>query len=459
MKIVVYLAKDANDDPERYVVKDNSIDITVDTYDDIKTLCQNDIIEEHIRDYFRERGYFYSNVDIEKYLYKNQDTLQIECYDNEINIEDIVKFIKNNDLNKFNKVIVSLTDEQYSDMDKFIDQDLPENIVFKLPDNSLEISYDELIKTINSVDNIINQIKDLSPFEQIMYLYDYVRDKVYCDDNDDKYSARNLTSVLLGDKRVCLGYANIFNIALKKLNIKTLKEIIVEKDEKKGHARNIVYINDPKYKLDAIMFFDPTFDSKKENNDDSFLQNYTFFARPLSYFKNNEREKYNSIIIPFYDLTKEDQIAIINSMSEIDDIKKDDFLFSTSKLSKLCNKNINVIDYMDLSTCNINLNKVTEQYNSIYDLLEKQISPEDFTRCLVEVRKKQEKLNPERFHLDIDQIVTTVYNRFKPESKEIELLLSIFGQKYFTIEDAKKITKKVLGKNNHPSIQKKKTSW
>ena len=54
-------------------------------------------------------------------------------------------------------------------------------------------------------------------------------------------------------------------------------------------------------------------------------------------------------------------------------------------------------------------------------------------------------------------MVTTIHNRFKPKSNEEELLLSIFGQKFFTEEDAKKIAQKILGKNNQSSFQKKKS--
>ena len=45
-----------------------------------------------------------------------------------------------------------------------------------------------------------------------MYAYDMVRDKIYAevDENDDKMISRNLSTALLGDKIVCLGYANVF---------------------------------------------------------------------------------------------------------------------------------------------------------------------------------------------------------------------------------------------------------
>ena len=50
-----------------------------------------------------------------------------------------------------------------------------------------------------------------------------------------------------------------------------------------------------------------------------------------------------------------------------------------------------------------------------------------------------------------------INHNVRSQSNEEELLLSIFGQKFFTEEDAKKIAQKILGKNNQSSFQKKKS--
>lgn len=457
MKLIVYL-ESAEVEPEyRYILDQESFGITVNKEDNIKQLCQLEKIENCIREYFRERGYFYTHEDILKYLYSNYDLLQIECHDDNIHTEDIIHFIKNNDLKQFNKVLLLLDENKYNEIDKFLNQDFPENVVFKLPDNFSEISYEELIKTVNAVNNITDEVRDLSPLEQIMFLYDIIRDRVYCDDINDKMSARDLTSVLLGDKIVCLGYASIFHIALKKLGINITKEIIRENNSKKGHARDMVYISDFKYNVCAIASFDLTFDSKKEENDDSFLQSYKFFARPLSYFKKKEKNKYHSELIPFFDLEGEKQLETINNMCELDDIKNNDFLFSMMKIGKLCNKKIGIVNFIDWSTGRIDMDSVKNQYNEFTMLLETEIDPETFARCFVAVRQKQQQLSPERFHLDKDEVISITHNRYKPETTEEELLLTILGKSYFSEQDAKKIAKKVLGKNNQPNIQKQKS--
>lgn len=457
MKLIAYLDFNGEDDEYRYVIKEKSIDITVNPSDNLEQLCKLENIEEPIRDYYRERGYFYREEDIEKYKYDNQRILQIESYDPNVVISDIISFIRNNNLKQFNKIIINLNENQYSEMDQFINQDLPDNIVFKLPDNSYEISYSDYIKTVEAVNNITDNAKDLSPFEQIMYLYDEIRDRVYCEDESNKLSARDISSVLLGDKIVCLGFANMFNIALKKLGINTMKEIIRKNTSTKGHARNIIYIDDPKYNINAILFFDLTYDCKKQNNDDSFFQNYANFARPLSYYKDIERNYNHSETIPFFDLDRDYGFTIINNIKELDDIENHDFLFSMMKIKKLRNHKFDVFSCIDYQTGKVNQKKLKQEYRECFSLLEQEIDPETFAKCLVEVRKKQQELNPDRFQLTFDDIKITIHNRFKPENKEIELLLSIFGEKFFTEEDAREITKKVLGKNNQIPFQKQKS--
>lgn len=457
MKLIAYLDQNAVNDNYRYVIKDDSIDITVAPNDNLEQLCKSEDIKESIREYYRERGYFYKEEDILKFMVQNKDILEIESCTNTIHVEDIISFMQNNSLEKFNKITIVLNQNQYCEIDKLINQELPKNTFFKLPDDSLEISYEDYIKTVEAVNSITEEIKELSPLEQIMYLYDEIRDRVYCDDETDKMSARNVSSVLLGDKIVCLGFANIFNIALKKLGINTVKEIIWKNNSRKGHARNIVYINDTKYNLNSLSFFDLTFDSKKCENDDTFLQSYAYFFRPLSFFKDVERKSYYSETISFFDLDSESQLNTIKNMTKLDDIKNQDFLFSMMKLRKLYDKDLEVLTFIDFSTGNINLDKVIQEYNKCINLLEREINPEAFAECFATVRKKQQELNPERFHLSFDDMVTTIHNRFKPKSNEEELLLSIFGQKFFTEEDAKKIAQKILGKNNQSSFQKKKS--
>lgn len=457
MKLIVYLDFEAEEDKYRYVVKDKSIDITVSPDENLAKLCEFDRMEEPIREYFRERGYFYKKEDMLEYMYQNQEILQIESYAPNIHAEDIVSFIRKNNLDQFTKTVIVLNENQYQEIDQFMSQDLPENIVFKLPDNSSEISYDDYIKTVEAVHNITDKIQDLSPLEQIMYLYDTIRDRVYCEDDLDKMSARNISSVLFGDKIVCLGFANIFNVALKQLGIHTMKEIICKNNIRKGHARNIVYIDDPKYEFNSISFFDLTFDSKKQESDDSFLQSYTYFARPLSYFKEKERKTNHSETIPFFDLNEKERLNTIHNINELDDIKSHDFLFSMMKIGKLSDKTLNLLSFIDILTGKIKKNSVEEEYHKYNSLLETNISPETFAKCLFNVRMKQQEINPERFHLDFDDMVTTIHHRFKPESSEEELLLSIFGQKFFTEEDAKVIAKKVLGKNNQSHFQKAKS--
>lgn len=136
------------------------------------------------------------------------------------------------------------------------------NIYFNLIGNSELITFDEYKATIDKISTMINEIEkyNFSPMEKIMYVYDIVRNKIYIevDENEDKMLSRNLSSSLLGDKIVCVGYAKIFRTLLQKLGI-TCKELYLHHpDRKGGHARNVIYVKDEKYDIDGVYYFDPT---------------------------------------------------------------------------------------------------------------------------------------------------------------------------------------------------------
>ena len=107
-----------------------------------------------------------------------------------------------------------------------------------------------------AIDDIVAKINkyNLSPIEQIMYAYDLVRDRVYQleDDGEDYSVSRDISSVLFGDKIVCVGFAEIFSKVLDALNIRNVLFTIVGR--KSGHMRNAVYVNDSKYDIHGVFF-------------------------------------------------------------------------------------------------------------------------------------------------------------------------------------------------------------
>lgn len=212
----------------------------------------------------------------------------IEFISIETDEELIVKYIEKNPILKTQKIILpkihkldlSDLEETKNKFSKYID-----NIYIYLEGNGTPISISESEKTVKAIDAIVDTIKkfNFSPLEQLMYVYDLTRDRIYTDEdsvNDSCLVSRDLTAALFGDKIVCAGFAKIFNVILKKLNIKSAYYNLVPNGKlSSGHVRNMVYVEDPKYNVRGVYLFDPTWDSKQKDGDNNFLKSYRFFAK------------------------------------------------------------------------------------------------------------------------------------------------------------------------------------
>lgn len=150
------------------------------------------------------------------------------------------------------------------------------------------IHYQEKIKIIR------NEIyeKNLSPLERLMYAYDYVKSKPFKMSNDDsKNGLPHLT--IDGDSIVCRGYCSLLNEILfgdEDIKISDISfEVYNEKKELIDyHDRNLVIVNDQKYKIKGAYFLDPTADSYNEENKKIFGSDYQktdlyeYFLRKLT---------------------------------------------------------------------------------------------------------------------------------------------------------------------------------
>lgn len=159
-----------------------------------------------------------------------------------------------------------------------------QNIYFYIEGNTQPISITDFEKTYNIINDIVSKIKklNLSPLEQIMYIYDLVRDRIYTKEliTEPPFISRDLTSVLLGNRIVCVGYANIFNQILQNLGIISKKEHLQNIDQNEpNHVRNIVYIQDKTYNIEGNYLFDLTLDSKDREDDNTYLNSYRYFAK------------------------------------------------------------------------------------------------------------------------------------------------------------------------------------
>ena len=157
------------------------------------------------------------------------------------------------------------------------------------------ITASEMRESLNVVLGFAEKLNDgkLSDLEKLMFLYDYLKTRIYKEDEDYSKSA-SLSKVTLGDSIVCLGYANLFSAVADLIGIPTdvkIYENVLEKHN--GHASAVSYVNDDKYNFHGVLEFDPTWDSKKDKKDTGFVSNYYWFG--LSPVYSEECKKRNNL--------------------------------------------------------------------------------------------------------------------------------------------------------------------
>ena len=171
-----------------------------------------------------------------------------------------------------------------------------ENVRVKYQENSNDISLAEYYKMYYRIYNMVNEISDfeLSPLEQIMFVYDIVKSRIYCDNLDDYDKARNLHEVINNKYIVCAGYANMMEFILHELGHNIYSLAFCYENSEEGHMRNLIQIKDDKYNMSGLFFLDVTYDSKKSDDIDN-LNNYTAFMKSYNYFKSlNPTEQFMS---------------------------------------------------------------------------------------------------------------------------------------------------------------------
>lgn len=222
--------------------------------------------------------------------------------------QSVKDYIKENPIVLTKKIVIDVRLE-ITDYDKLIElmreyEDIIDKVYVNFSGNDNYVSLKDCYKTMNIIKKQADSIKSLgmSPMEEIMYVYDQVRNRVYTFENSDEtcFKSRDLTEVLVGDKIVCAGYANIFSTLLGYLGIKNYKVYLREKNKDSAHARNVIYVKDPKYNLDGVYYFDPTWDSKKKENDNSYLYRYRYFAKTREYMDNDKHYDFEDVGSPLY---------------------------------------------------------------------------------------------------------------------------------------------------------------
>lgn len=161
-------------------------------------------------------------------------------------------------------------------------------VYYQEQNDKIEVS--KLYETSLVVDNIAKEIRkyNLSAFETIIYAYDIVKARAYEESEENKLASRSLDQMLFGKYTVCVGFSNFLVAILRSLGINAMPLISIEKK----HQLCLIYIKDSKYHIDGVYVFDPTGDHKVS---DDYIDNYKYFAMPISSFNNIYPDKNTDI--------------------------------------------------------------------------------------------------------------------------------------------------------------------
>lgn len=329
------------------------------------------------------------------------------------------EFIEISDFDKIDKLY-----NKYKDIDAYV----------SLQGNMDHISLKQCMMTMNYIKSIGDTVAslNLSPFETILYVYDIVRDRYYnYEKEDDRHTeSRDLTKVLFGDAIVCLGYAQIFKSILTYLGFKNEIEHLKIKGGKDGHARNEVIINDPKYNINGIYYFDTTWNSKRKGKEDEFLLSYKYAARTRDEMEKFEGKRYEYVSSPRYSH---------NFASEFEKVLKErNFreLFPYIKTFNYLNCVNNGHCFYELSEFindNVKFEDIEDNIKIMLRNFNKPISAEIFLKVLNEVRKNEYYLDSEKYSYDLEDFYCIFMNsnwnfvnhHYKPDEK---LLMFTFGK-------------------------------
>jgi len=165
--------------------------------------------------------------------------------------------------------------------------------------NESEWSLDDVVRTNEKLDVIVENIKqmDLSPLEKVLFAYNLVANlKTYKDSKRSSSNAsRSIYAILDNDECVCLGFAQLLEAIINRLDDKSLKAYTNFLRTSKGaHANNFIYVNDEKYGVDGYYVFDSTGDNCTDKNVLTDRYKLLYFMLPLSAIAKIQDKKYRA---------------------------------------------------------------------------------------------------------------------------------------------------------------------
>lgn len=351
-------------------------------------------------------------------------------------------YLKNLDIQDKKLYLDGIYDTTQSDLDLVLNvAGDKKDIYLKVEGNNNYVTVLEYENTVKAINEIVEKIKkyNLSPFEQIMYAYDLVRERIYKFEakGDSPTKSRDLTSVLSGDRIVCVGYAVLLKAILRNFSINAENYIIEHKTKPLAHQRSMIYVLDPKYNIDGVFFFDPTFDSRKKENDNSYLNNYRNFAvtkeksevgledfvsRNLPGFDRDFIPKLKTIILEKG--IKNVPADMINTINRVAIFLDGEVLIKRVMLNDTFNSvNIPEIFRKNYTFDHEKTFETLDRYQRLF--FESSISGPDFLRALYNVRKVEYYDDPKKYPFDAVAIEKAA--RAYPENIYTRMFYEIHG--------------------------------
>ena len=378
--------------------------------------------------------YFYD------FCIKNKNTLikDAKYIRFEFPIQKIAKYIKENKELQDKKILFfdfDLSNETLiKEIDKYFGENT-DNIEIFMRGNNETISYKEYSQTIEKINEIVNEVKqfNFSKLEQVMYVYDILKERVYKEEEkgESENVSRDLTNTLLGDKIVCLGYSKIFTTILRKLGINAKEDILRDISGYSGHARAEVYLKDEKYNIDGVFYFDPTWDSKKNDEDELYKYSFKYFAKTKREMLLLESETRNSIIFPYYSEDMNLQLEEILTNKDFKDIPDEllasiNHMYKTIKGKYLIDKNIK--NKLFPKVLLPNKQEVIKQFNQIMPYFNQNINGTTLLKALFNIRKMQYYYDQNKYPFNLTYFYNTaLVSKWSDNVEVLKFLREIFG--------------------------------
>lgn len=333
-------------------------------------------------------------------------------------IEKAIEYIKKNPILKTKKIIFNdvfdLSLENVQKIKTEFGEDT-DNIYFDVVGNVNAIKFTEYSDTVKIIDEIVDKINkfNFSPLERIMFIYDFVRNKVYREEDidEDIFLSRSLSSALLGDKIVCFGYAMIFQTLLKKVGIDSYNIYLKNINGEINHTRIEIYVKDEKYNVNGVYYFDPTWDSKRSDSDISYLYSYRYFAMTKEKMDLIDKGLYIHEDIPYFTKHIAEEFKKIVDEKDFEGIPPKmlksvncmcSLIYGESLISKF------IFNPMFPDILRPDKDKVFHKLKRITNYFNKPLSAEILLSVLYNVRKNEYYLEPEKYPFGLNEFFKTV---------------------------------------------------